>query len=83
MRRVAGELRRPQFNTCSEGLVVQSMAKQAAAIGVAIGYFLNSDKKDEILNDLKDGASKLKNDLSESLDNLKNTNEEHFKNPTI
>ena len=58
-------------------------ALAGAAIGVAIGYFLNSDKKDEILNDLKDGVSKLKNDLSESLDNLKNTNEEHFKNPTI
>lgn len=36
-----------------------------AAVGVAIGYFLNSDKKDELLNDLKDGAAKLKDDFAE------------------
>jgi uncharacterized membrane-anchored protein YhcB (DUF1043 family) len=42
-----------------------------AAIGAAIGYFLNSDKKDEIFNDLKEGASKLKNDLDENLTKAK------------
>ena len=57
-------------------------ALAGAAIGIAIGYFLNSDKKDEILNDIKGGASKLKDDLSEGFDNLKSTVEEHFKNPT-
>lgn len=34
-----------------------------AAVGVAIGYFLNSSKKDELVNDIKDKASKLKDDL--------------------
>jgi hypothetical protein len=57
-------------------------ALAGAAIGIAIGYFLNSDKKDEILNDIKGGASKLKDDLAEGFDNLKNSAEEHFKNPT-
>lgn len=37
------------------------------AIGVAIGYFLNSEKKEELINDLKDGASKLKDDLAEAI----------------
>ncbi len=55
-------------------------ALAGAAIGVAIGYFLNSDKKDEILNDFKEGASKLKDDLTEKFDDLKNSAEEHFKN---
>jgi len=55
-------------------------ALAGAAIGVAIGYFLNSDKKDEILNDIKDGASKLKDDITGKFDDLKNSAEEHFKN---
>ncbi|MCK9640896.1 MAG: hypothetical protein M0R39_13400 [Prolixibacteraceae bacterium] len=38
-----------------------------AAVGAAIGYFLNSDKKEEIIADLKDGASKLKHDIEENL----------------
>ena len=38
-----------------------------AAVGAAIGYFLNSDKKEEILNDFKEGASKLKNDIEDNL----------------
>jgi gas vesicle protein len=42
-----------------------------AAVGAAIGYFLNSDKKEEILNDLKEGASRLKNDIEENLNNAK------------
>jgi uncharacterized membrane-anchored protein YhcB (DUF1043 family) len=56
------------------------------AIGVAIGYFLNSDKKDEIVDNLKEKASKLKEDLSDEIDKgksiieeLKNSVEEHFK----
>ncbi len=38
-----------------------------AAVGAAIGYYLNSDKKEEIINDFKEGASKLKNDIEENL----------------
>ena len=38
-----------------------------AAVGAAIGYFLNSDKKDEILSDLKKGAAKIKSDMEENL----------------
>ncbi|MGZ6521328.1 MAG: YtxH domain-containing protein [Bacteroidia bacterium] len=60
------------------------------AIGVAIGYFLNSDKKDEIVDNLKEKASKLKEDLSEEIDkgksiieDLKNSVEEHFKKSSI
>lgn len=37
-----------------------------AAIGAAIGYFLNSDKKEEIMADLQDGAAKLKQDIVEN-----------------
>ena len=42
-----------------------------AAIGAAIGYFLNSDKKEDILNDLKDSASKLKENIEENLTRAK------------
>ncbi len=38
-----------------------------AAVGAAIGYFLNSDKKEEIMADLKEGASKLRQDIEENL----------------
>jgi uncharacterized membrane-anchored protein YhcB (DUF1043 family) len=31
-----------------------------AAVGVAVGYFLNSDKKDELVEKLKFQADKLK-----------------------
>ncbi|MBW8686149.1 YtxH-like protein [Chitinophaga sp. YR627] len=31
-----------------------------AAVGVAVGYFLNSDKKDELVDKLKYQADKLK-----------------------
>lgn len=34
-----------------------------AAVGVAVGYFLNSDKKDEILDRLKYQAEKLKDKI--------------------
>ncbi len=42
-----------------------------AAVGAAIGYFLNSDKKEEVINDLKEGAAKLKNDIGENLSKAK------------
>ena len=59
------------------------------AVGVVIGYFLNSDKKDELVNDLKESASKIKNDLTEKfeigktiLEDLKNAAGEQSKNTT-
>ena len=51
-----------------------------AAIGAAIGYFLNSDKKEEVLNDIKEGASKLKSDLEENLQKAKEM-VENFRQP--
>lgn len=36
-----------------------------AAAGVAAGYFLNSDKKDELMNQVKDKAQQLKDKSSE------------------
>lgn len=44
-----------------------------AAVGVAIGYFLNSSKKDELVNDIKDKASKLKDDLADKFEKGKTT----------
>jgi gas vesicle protein len=55
------------------------------AIGVVLGYFLNSDKKDELIDDLKESASKIKNDLAEKFEqgktifeDLKNSAGEQF-----
>lgn len=42
-----------------------------AAIGAAIGYFLNSDKKEEVLTDLKENGSKLLQDIEENLGKVK------------
>ncbi len=42
-----------------------------AAVGAAVGYFLNSDKKEEILSNLKESASKLKSDIEENLTKAK------------
>ena len=42
-----------------------------AAVGAAIGYFLNSDKKEEIINDIKEGASNLKDVFEENLTKAK------------
>ena len=42
-----------------------------AAVGAAIGYFLNSDKKEEVINDLKEGATKLRNDIEENISRAK------------
>ena len=57
-----------------------------AAAGIAIGYFLKSDKKDELFNDLKEGVAKFKDDLAEKfekgtsmLDDLKNSADDKFK----
>lgn len=38
-----------------------------AAVGAAVGYFLNSDKKDELVEDLKEGAASLKKVFDDSL----------------
>ncbi len=51
-----------------------------AAIGAAIGYFLNSDNKEEVLNDLKEGASKLKSDLEDNLNKAKDLVDNFRKN---
>ncbi len=58
-----------------------------AAVGIAIGYFLNSDKKEELAADLNEGASKLKDNLSETFekgktifDNIKNAADDILKN---
>ena len=52
-----------------------------AAIGAAIGYFLKSDDKEDILTDIQEGATKLKKDIEENLarakemvDNFRNSN---------
>ncbi len=42
-----------------------------AAVGGAIGYFLNSDKKDELVEDLKEGATSLKKAINDSLGTVK------------
>lgn len=42
-----------------------------AAIGITVGYLLNSDKKDELVSDLKEGAESLKKGVNESLSKAK------------
>lgn len=42
-----------------------------AAVGAAVGYFLNSDKKDELVGDLKEGAASLKQTIEDSLEKVK------------
>jgi gas vesicle protein len=42
-----------------------------AAVGAAVGYFLNSDKKDELVEDLKEGAASLKQTIEEGLGKVK------------
>lgn len=51
-----------------------------AAVGAAIGYFLNSDKKEEVLTDLKENGSKLLQDLEENLGKVKEMVENFRKN---
>lgn len=52
-----------------------------AAVGAAIGYYLNSDKKDELITDLKEGATKLKQDIETNLHSAKDI-VEHFTRET-
>jgi gas vesicle protein len=42
-----------------------------AAVGAAVGYFLNSDKKDELVEDLKEGAASLKKVFDNSFGTVK------------
>ena len=42
-----------------------------AAVGAAVGYFLNSDKKDELVEDLKEGAASLKKVFDNSFGKVK------------
>ena len=42
-----------------------------AAVGAAVGYFLNSDKKDELVEDLKEGAASLKKAFDNSFGKVK------------
>jgi gas vesicle protein len=42
-----------------------------AAVGAAVGYFLNSDKKDELAEDLKEGAASLKQVIEDGLGKVK------------
>jgi len=51
-----------------------------AAVGAAIGYFLNSDKKEEVLTDLKENGSKLIQDIEENLGKVKEMVETFRKN---
>jgi gas vesicle protein len=42
-----------------------------AAVGAAVGYFLNSDKKDELVEELKEGAASLKKAFDNSFGKVK------------
>ncbi len=39
-----------------------------AAVGGAVVWFLTSDKKEEMMNDLKDTAEKVKNEFGDVID---------------
>ncbi|RFS23369.1 hypothetical protein DVR12_10150 [Chitinophaga silvatica] len=54
-------------NYSSQKKIIMSNSSKAvvsfivgAAVGVAVGYFLNSDKKDELIGKLKDQSDRLK-----------------------
>jgi hypothetical protein len=38
-----------------------------AAVGVAVAYFMKSEKKEELVNDIKEAARKAKSELEELL----------------
>ena len=38
-----------------------------AAVGLVVGYFLNSEKVDEVISDLKEKANQWKDELEEQL----------------
>ena len=61
------------FSTMSEnnGTKILLAFVAGAAVGAAIGYFLNSDNKEEVINDLKEGATKLKNEFEENISRAK------------
>jgi gas vesicle protein len=42
-----------------------------AAVGAAVGYFLNSDKKDELVEDMKEGAASLKQAIEDGIGKVK------------
>lgn len=42
-----------------------------AAVGAAVGYYLNSDKKNELVEDLKEGAASLKKVFDDSFGKVK------------
>ncbi len=47
-----------------------------AAIGGAVAWFLTSDKKEEIIEELKDTADKVKEDLTDTVEKGKKLVEE-------
>lgn len=56
-----------KLNVSSKKIITMSNSSKAvvsfivgAAVGVAVGYFLNSDKKDELVDKLKYQTDKLK-----------------------
>jgi uncharacterized membrane-anchored protein YhcB (DUF1043 family) len=58
---------RLKLNVSSKKIITMSNSSKAvvsfivgAAVGVAVGYFLNSDKKDELVDKLKYQTDKLK-----------------------
>ncbi len=55
----------------NNGIKILLAFAAGAAVGAAIGYFLNSDKKEELIEELKEGAGKLRHDLEENLDKVK------------
>ena len=50
-----------------------------AAAGIAVGYFLASDNKAEIIGDLKDSAHKMKDELENQIERGKKF-VDHLKN---
>jgi uncharacterized membrane-anchored protein YhcB (DUF1043 family) len=64
---VSRSLPKFKLNVSSKKIITMSNSSKAvvsfivgAAVGVAVGYFLNSDKKDELVDKLKYQTDKLK-----------------------
>lgn len=64
---VSRSLPKLKLNVSSKKIITMSNSSKAvvsfivgAAVGVAVGYFLNSDKKDELVDKLKYQTDKLK-----------------------
>lgn len=47
-----------------------------AAVGAAVGYFLNSDKKDEVIDSLKDKVNEWKDKVQRSRQDINDTIED-------